>query len=208
MIAVAPSPAEFSAAPLARPAFHIEVEAAGDALARDALLDRAMGPGRRRKASEAIRRGRLPAEGLALVARSDDGDIIGTVRLWHVALGDAGTAALLLGPLAVSPERAGCGIGSGLLRHAIAQARALGHAAILLVGDPDYYNRFGFSAASAAGLAMPGPFERHRMLGLELAPMALAGTAGLIRPKGLKVSAATTRSGILAQAKASLVQAK
>ena len=41
--------------------------------AREALLDRAMGPGRKRKSSEKLRRGRKPSEGLAFVARDADG---------------------------------------------------------------------------------------------------------------------------------------
>ncbi|WP_224007948.1 N-acetyltransferase [Aureimonas sp. SA4125] len=175
--------------PVVAPVVHIGAETPDDAASREALLDRAMGPGRRRKASEAIRRGRLPADGLALVARSDDGVVVGSVRLWHVAAGDAGTPALLLGPLAVAPELSGCGIGSALMRRAVAEAHFRGHAAILLVGDPDYYARFGFTARPAADLAMPGPFERHRLLGLELAPRALAGTSGLIRPAGRKAGA-------------------
>ena len=57
--------------------------------AREALLDRAMGPGRKRKSSEKLRRGRRPSEGLAFVARDADGRVVGTVRLWDVAVGDA-----------------------------------------------------------------------------------------------------------------------
>ena len=58
----------------------------------------------------------------------------------------AAAAALLLGPLAVDPSVKGAGIGSALMRHAIAEAARLGHGAILLVGDAPYYARFGFSA--------------------------------------------------------------
>lgn len=170
-------------------AFHAAIvtlggETSDEVSAREALLDRAMGPMRRRKASEALRRGRLPSEGLALSARDENGTLVGTVRLWDVAAGDGGTPSLLLGPLAVEPSLNGAGIGSTLMRRAIAEAQWRGHRSILLVGDPDYYRRFGFSAEAAAGLAMPGPFERHRMLGLELAKDALKGAAGLIRPTG------------------------
>lgn len=166
------------------PVVTIGAETSSEVFAREALLDRAMGPMRRRKASEALRRGRLPSKGLALSARAEDGTLLGTVRLWDVAAGDGGTPSLLLGPLAVEPTLNGAGIGSALMRRAIAEAQWRGHRSILLVGDPDYYRRFGFSAEPAAGLAMPGPFERHRMLGLELAEGALAGAAGLIRPTG------------------------
>jgi predicted N-acetyltransferase YhbS len=95
-----------------------------------------------------------------------------------------GRPALLLGPLAVDDGHRGGGIGGALMQEALARARAFGHAAVLLVGDEPYYRRFGFAATAAAGLAMPGPFERHRLLGLDLTPGALAGAEGIIRPTG------------------------
>jgi predicted N-acetyltransferase YhbS len=88
-------------------AFDIVAETAADVAAREALLDRAMGPGRKRKSSEKLRRGRRPCEGLALVARGAAGAVLGTVRLWDVRLGEGGPAALLLGPLAVDPSLRG-----------------------------------------------------------------------------------------------------
>src|SRR5581483_6809940 len=111
------------------------------------------------------------------------GRIVGTVRLWHVTAGP-GRAALLLGPLAVHPDDRNRGIGAALVRRAIARARLAGHKAILLVGDAPYYGRFGFSAAATGSLWMPGKFERDRLLGLELAPAALAGARGMIRATG------------------------
>ncbi|KQT45298.1 acetyltransferase [Aureimonas sp. Leaf454] len=171
------------------PLVTLGAEASHEASAREALLDRAMGPGRRRKASEALRRGRLPAEGLSLAARDEADTLVGTVRLWNVAAGDDGAPALLLGPLAVDPAVPRAGIGSALMRRAIAEAQFRGHRAIVLVGDPGFYERFGFSAERAAALVMPGPFERHRLLGLELDPGALSGAAGLIRPTGRRASA-------------------
>lgn len=166
-------------------------ETPSDVAAREILLDRAFGPARRRKSSERIRAGRMPADGLSLVAR-DGTDLVGTVRLWHVAAG-RGRPALLLGPLAVDGSRRGEGLGAALMRLSIARAEAIGHPAILLVGDPDYYARFGFSADLAAGLAMPGPFERHRLLGLELRAGALAGADGVIRPTGERLPAEAPR---------------
>ena len=144
--------------------------------AREALLDRAMGPGRKRKSSEQLRRGRKPSEGLAFVARAADGRIVGTVRLWDVARGSH--PALLLGPLAVDPSLKNAGIGAALVHHAIAEARRLGHRAILLVGDAPYYGRFGFTAEKTGSLAMPGPYERHRLLALELEAGALDDACG------------------------------
>ena len=165
--------------------YSIVAEQAVDASAREALLDAAMGAGRRRKSSEKIRRGRRPSEGLAFVARNEAGRIVGTVRLWDISLGDR--TALLLGPLAVDPSLKSAGLGSALMRHAIAEAARLGHKSILLVGDAPYYARFGFSAAKTGALSMPGPYEKHRLLALELEPGALDGAHGLIRPTGRKL---------------------
>ena len=169
--------------------------------AREALLDAAMGPGRTRKSSEAIRTGRLPAEGLAFSAARPDGSLVGTVRLWNVSAGNRGGAsvpALLLGPLAVAPGTQGTGLGILLMRHAIAEAARLGHGAIILVGDPEYYLRFGFSAEKTAGLSMPGPFERRRLVALELAATALDGAHGLIVPTGRFVKHQARAMGIAA----------
>jgi predicted N-acetyltransferase YhbS len=91
---------------------------------------------------------------------------------------------LLLGPVAVACDRQGHGIGSDLVERAIREARRLGYAAILLVGDAPYYGRFGFSAEKTGALSMPSPFERHRLLGLELQPGALDGARGMIAANG------------------------
>lgn len=173
-------------------AFTIIAETFADIPAREALLDRAMGPKRRKKSSEKLRRGRRSSEGLAFVARDAAGTVVGTVRLWDVAVGEGGGAALLLGPLAVCPSQKGAGIGSGLVRHAIAEARRLGHRAVLLVGDEPYYGRFGFSAEKTGKLAMPGPYEQHRFLALELCEGALDAAAGTLRAAGRKLKAGRT----------------
>lgn len=170
----------------------IGMETPTDVVARENLLDRAMGPDRRRKSSEKIRRNRVPAEGLALVARDGDGHLIGTVRLWNIEAGISpeGEAvdALLLGPLAIDPAHEGKGIGSALMRAAITEATRLGHGAILLVGDAAYYQRFGFFAAKAQHLVMPGPFERSRFLALELKVGWLEGVAGIIVASGRRLA--------------------
>lgn len=160
----------------------IREEIPADVAGREALLDVCFGANRFAKTSERLREGRLPAAGLSFSAISDGG-LVGTVRLWHISAGLA-RPALLLGPLAVDPTCQAGGIGSALMRHAIGSAASLGHGAILLVGDAPYYARFGFDTEKTAALWMPGPFERHRFLALELAPDALKGACGLIRATG------------------------
>ncbi len=166
-------------------AFSVVAETDQQSAAREALLNRAMGMNWKRKSSQKLRRGRRPSEGLAFAATAEDGALLGTVRLWDVATGD-GRSALLLGPLAVEPSLKNAGIGKSLMLHAISEAVRLGHKAILLVGDAGYYRRFGFTADKTGALSMPGPYERHRFLGLELVPGALDCAAGVLRPTGRK----------------------
>jgi predicted N-acetyltransferase YhbS len=181
----------------------IETETAADVRAREALLDRAMGAGRFAKTSERLREGRLPAEGLALVAREGD-RLVGTVRLWSILAGP-GCPALLLGPLAVDPDAQGGGIGGALMRAALNGAGVRGHGAVLLVGDPGYYARFGFDTGLTDRLWLPGPYERHRFQGLELQPGALDGVRGMVSATGAPDPAAEDlRAPIWSRLKAEL----
>lgn len=159
----------------------IRTEHAADVASRERLLDACFGPNRFAKTSERLREGRLPARGLAFAA-TRAGRLVGTVRLWNVDAG--GCPALLLGPLAVDPAIQRQGLGSVLMQAALGRAEALGHGAVLLVGDAPYYARFGFDGAVAQDLAMPGPFERARFLGLALRSGALAGARGILRSTG------------------------
>jgi predicted N-acetyltransferase YhbS len=165
-------------------AFTVALERNDQIAARENLLDRVMGEVRFRRASERMREGRLPA--ISLNAIDQFGVVIGTIRLWHIKA-DGLSDALLLGPLAVDPAYQGLGIGGALMNAALAHASKAAFSAIILVGDPEYYARFGFEAALAANLAMPGPFERRRLLGLELQFGALANARGLIVAAGHKV---------------------
>ena len=165
---------------------NIRHERPADVKTREALLDEAFGETRYRKSSQRLRDGRLPAEGLSFVA-ADGKRVIGTARLWHAACA-SGEPALLLGPVAVESSCRNRGIGAALVRRAVAEARRLGHHAVILVGDAPYYGRFGFSAEKTGRLRLPGPFERHRLLALELTPGALDGARGLIRAAGRMIA--------------------
>ena len=90
----------------------------------------------------------------------------------------------MLGPLAVEASSRKLGVGAALMDHALAAAKARGHRAVILLGDAPYYARFGFSAAKTGELSLPGPFERDRLLGLELREGALDGAWGMIVPTG------------------------
>ena len=161
--------------------FAIRAERASDVRAREALLDASFGEGRHARTCQRLRDGRAPAEGLAFTAVRA-GRVVGTVRLWHVSAG--GVPALVLGPLAVDASCRKLGVGAALMSHALKAARARGHGAIILRGDAAYYARFGFSAAKTGDLALPGPFERERLLAVELRDGALDGACGMIVATG------------------------
>jgi predicted N-acetyltransferase YhbS len=162
--------------------FVIRAERASDVVAREALLDACFGENRQMRTCQRLRDGRAPAEGLALSAVRQ-GRLVGTLRLWHVSAG--GTRALVLGPLAVDPACRALGIGAALIGQALAAVKARGHGAVILLGDAPYYARFGFSGLKTGGLSLPGPFERDRLLGLELREGALDGAWGMIVPTGI-----------------------
>src|ERR1035438_3484965 len=150
--------------------FAIRSERASETVAREALLDACFGANRHTRTCQRLRDGRARAEGLSLSAVRE-GALVGTLRLWHVSAG--GTRALVLGPLAVAHSCRKLGVGAALMDHALAAAKARGHRAVILLGDAPYYARFGFSALRTGELSLPGPFERDRLLGLELHEGAL-----------------------------------
>jgi len=123
----------------------------------------------------------LRAEGfyipeLALVAE-DGGKIVGQVMLTHAHVG--ASDILLLGPVAVFLPLRNRGIGSLLIRTALQKAKAMGHKAVCLVGDPAYYRRFGFKQASLYGMGYKGIPDQF-VLALELVPAGLKGMKGNI----------------------------
>jgi len=156
-------------------------ERARDVAARERLLDDSFGPSRFEKTCERLREGRLAARGLALVAVEGEA-IVGTLRFWHVDAG--GAPALLLGPLAVAQSHRELGLGGALMRMGLDRAAALGHEAVILVGDEPYYSRFGFARAPMRGFDLPGWYDPARFLGLELAPGALAHATGMFVATG------------------------
>lgn len=183
----------------------IRHERFSDIDAREALLDLAFGESRYRKSSERLREDRLPAEGLSFIA-SEGRRVIGTARLWNVTVGHE-RQALLLGPVAVAEDCRSRGLGGALVRRAIQTARKLGYGAVILVGDPEYYNRFGFSGEKTGALWMPGPFERHRLLGRELKAGALDGARGMIAPAG-RMEPVPDLAALVAQATANAPRAR
>lgn len=123
----------------------------------------------------------LRAEGfapLSLVAEID-GQVIGHIMFSDLSIvtdkGDV--AALALAPMAVFPEFQRQGIGSVLVRRGLEMCQEKGHRIVVVLGHPDFYPRFGFSAKLAERLASPfGSGPSH--MATELVPGALDGVVG------------------------------
>lgn len=144
------------------------------------LLDLAFGLNRYAKTSYRLREGNTAIEGLSLVTREAGFGLTGAISFWPLKIGDAGTDALLLGPLAVHPERQNIGIGRALMQTGLATAKALGHRLVILVGDEPYYARVGFKRVPYGQIELPGPVDPDRLLYIELVEGSLTLAKGLV----------------------------
>lgn len=96
---------------------------------------------------------------LALSFVAEDDSIVGHIAFSEVTISDGATGWYGLGPVSVTPLRQGEGIGSALILHGLATLRAMGANGCILLGNPDYYGRFGFVADPA--LVYPGPPAKY-----------------------------------------------
>lgn len=115
---------------------------------------------------------RLRADGDALVelVAEEAGEIVGHI-LFSPLAADTGAAFAALAPVAVRPDRQKDGLGGALIRAGLEACHALSIEAVILLGHPDYYPRFGFSAEAAKTVA--APFRGRSFMGLALVPGAL-----------------------------------
>jgi putative acetyltransferase len=114
---------------------------------------------------------------ISLVAEQA-GEIVGHAMLsrMSVSAGSRVLRALGLGPVGILPGSQGSGIGSNLIRSALGIAGTLGEEVVFVLGEPDYYARFGFSAEAAANFA--SPYAGLYFMALWLRPDALPPVAG------------------------------
>lgn len=121
---------------------------------------------------------------LSLVAVLTDGRgqerVIGHVAFSPVVIQSSTTTTdgwLGLGPVSVAPEHQGQAVGQLLIRAALQQLQAEGVPGIVLLGDPEYYSRFGFVSGGMTYLDAPPEYVQHRVLDTE-------AVAGAPAPRG------------------------
>lgn len=132
----------------------------------EALLDARFGPARHNRTAYRLRDGVSPLAPLCLVARQN-GTLLGSVQCWPLQLRDVDgrlVPLVLLGPVAVTLEHEGEGLGTRLMTEVLYRADVAPGLPMLLIGDEPYYGRFGFSAAATGGWSVPGPVDRARLL--------------------------------------------
>ena len=120
---------------------------------------------------------------VSLVAEQG-GAVVGHVLLSRMRVSGDGRdyRALGLGPVGVLPSYQGSGIGGALIVGALAIARASGEELVFVLGEPDYYRRFGFSAEAASPFASPYAGPYFMALALRSDPaLPAAGTAAYAR---------------------------
>jgi predicted N-acetyltransferase YhbS len=170
---------------LIKPEYLIKPEPAVLAGAVERLYDDVFGPARFHKASYLFREGVEPVRALSWIALEGDRPgnerLVGAIRYWPILVGESGHPALLLGPLAIAQDRAGKGIGRALMFKTLDLAAQLGHDLVLLVGDVDYYERFGFVPATPHGFVMPGEQRPDRLQVAPLKDDVLGRIAGEVR---------------------------
>ena len=151
-----------------------------DPAAVERVLDAAFGPNRHKRTAYAIRKGTECLPPLCFAAFDEAGALVGTIQAFPVALTDlAGRAhpLIMIGPVAILPERQGQGFGRSLMaaqQAAIAVGREEGAAPLpqVLIGDEPYYGPCGFVEAPR-GWQCPGPWQPERLLARTANPAVL-----------------------------------
>lgn len=158
---------------MSRRATTIRAEAPGDESGVRAIVEAAFGREAEATLVDEVRD--LGVALLSLVAEVD-GAIVGHVLFTPATVG--GAAAALLGPLAVAPAHQGRGVGGALVHEGLRLLALRGVGAVVLVGSPSYYARFGFVPGSRVGVTASAHGES--VMVLELRPRALAGGGLLV----------------------------
>jgi putative acetyltransferase len=125
---------------------------------------------------------RTQAQPLVSLVAVDADAVVGHILFSPVTLPSHPALQIMgLAPMAVRPDRQRLGIGSSLVRAGLEACRGLGAGAVVVLGHPAYYPRFGFVAASRFGLRSEYDVPDEAFMAIELTPGALREADGTIR---------------------------
>ena len=142
------------------------------------LLDDAFGVDRHQRTAYLLRHGVGAIDHLSF-GIVDNNNLVGSIQCWPVKV--ASTPLILVGPVAVSHVRQNQGIGHRLMQATLGAIRP-NDPPMVMIGDPEYYGRFGFITDDTGGWTLPGPWERRRLLARNPDIVALPWT-GMIAPR-------------------------
>jgi predicted N-acetyltransferase YhbS len=125
------------------------------------LLDAAFGEDRHGRTAYRLREGSSAIDPLSF-AIMDGLALIASIQCWPVRVGDC--KLVLVGPVAVDPNRQNEGHGRTLMHAMLEAAIKIGNPPMTMIGDPEYYGRFGFTDDLTRGWTLPGPWEPRRLL--------------------------------------------
>jgi predicted N-acetyltransferase YhbS len=130
------------------------------------LLDAAFGQDRHGRTAYRLREGSSTIDPLSF-AITDETTLIASIQCWPVRIGTC--KLVLVGPVAVDPNRQNEGHGRRLMHAMLDVAAKMGDPPLVMIGDPEYYERFGFTADATARWTLPGPWEPRRLLARNVA---------------------------------------
>ncbi|MFY8074741.1 MAG: GNAT family N-acetyltransferase [Sphingorhabdus lacus] len=126
----------------------------------ETLLDDAFGTDRHQRTAYKLRQG-MPVVDHLSFGIVEDQQCIGSIQCWPIAVNT--TPILLVGPVAVAPAWQNRGLGHQLMNAMLAAVRP-DDPPMVMIGDPEYYGRFGFDAEGTGHWTLPGPWELRRLL--------------------------------------------
>ena len=144
------------------------LEAKNDHVEVERLLDLVFTPRRKLLSSYQLRGSANKVDDLSYVLKDTSNKIVGSIQFWKIRLDNHRSKGLLLGPLAIHPIYQSEGLGEKLVLTGLEKAYVNNWNWIVLVGDINYYSRFGFNKKVTQGVTIGNGLDNSRLLGLDI----------------------------------------